>query len=63
MSEETKPMGAIKRGYLRRTSRARTRWGLRRLLRRGVRQGLITLDDATELLGDWETRHEEAKGI
>jgi hypothetical protein len=52
-----------KREYLRRVSRARTRWGLRRLLRRGVRRGLITLDDATTLLEAWEARQAEAREL
>lgn len=52
-----------KREFLRRLSRAWTRWGLRRLLRRGVRQGLITLDDAGELLEAWEARQAEAREI
>ena len=52
-----------KRQFLRRLSRAWTRWGVRRLLRRGVRQGLITLDDAGTLLEAWEARQAEAREI
>lgn len=47
----------------RRVSRARTKWGLKRILRRAIRARVIDLVEAFELLEEWQLLKEKARQL